>query len=209
MEASEKLYEHQLWVKEHTPELQRAQARIGSAPADVARWILDRFYERNLSDLSAGGRLDLQWETWVFARGTNPTYREGGMDTPLPESVDLEGFQKIVTDVVNTSLTPATVISFEYKSFTELFGVVPGYGAKIIPGFADEVELYQHKIIHNFLPFADKLTRCAACNRVFHKRQENQNYCSVRCQNRIAAREYRKQSKASPKTKGASHGKKR
>jgi hypothetical protein len=208
-EIFSKMQERRDWVKEHKPELERAEARIGNAPADVARWILDRFYETNLADLSAGGRLDLQWETWVFARGTAPSLALG-KPIPTPDSVDLKAFQEIVTEVVNTALTPAAVVRFEYKSFSELFGVLPGYGVKISPDFADEIELYKHTIIHKFRPFADTLARCAACNRVFHKRQDNQLYCSVRCQNRMAAREYRKQSKPTPQPKRReNHGKKR
>lgn len=208
-EIFSKLQERRDWIKNHKPELELAQARIGNAPADVARWLLDRFYETNLGDLSAGGKLDLQWETWVFVRGTKPSLAIG-REIPTPESVDLDAFQRIVTRTVGAALTPTTPVTFEYKSFSELFGVLPGYGVNISQDFSDETDLYQYAILHKFFePFATTLARCAACNRVFHRRQENQSYCSVRCQNRIAAREYRKQPKVKPRTKGGKHAKKR
>jgi hypothetical protein len=188
------------WLQEHRPEVDRAQGRIGETPIDTIKWLLDRFHERDLSGLSIGGQLDLKWELWVFAFGARPPL--AGRPLPLPDSMNLKEFQKIVTKALD-HLLAGKVLTFSYGSFEEVLGVVPGYGPVLIQKFGDDKDQHQHRIIETLKPYADSLKRCAACNRVFPQRQENQAYCSFRCQNRVAAAEFRKRTQYGKKSKRA------
>jgi hypothetical protein len=198
------------WLQAHKAELHGAQQRIGETPIDAIKWLLDRFHERELSSLSIGQQLDLKWEVWVFAFGARPPLT--GRPFPLPDSMNLQEFKDIVTTAVDPLLAGKPV-KFTYGSFEEVLGVVAGYGPVLSQRFGNDHHLHQHRILETLKPYADALNRCADCNRTFPRRQENQKYCSFRCQNRVAAEDFRKKiqdgKKSKPRTKGGRHGKKR
>ena len=192
-------------------ELYKAAERIGTQTNLVMKWLL-RFAQCDVRALSIGDSSNLSFELACFAMIGAP-----GIKLPFPHQIDLK-------DEWSNKVTPTLTLPRREEAL-RLQDMIKGHINKLLstghtefttPALTRSIGKYagsdrgysfyslsakdaHHAFEYHFgsllASHAQRIRRCDACGQIYLGVRKAQQFCSTRCQNRVATQRFRKRLK--------------
>jgi hypothetical protein len=182
-------------------EFTKAESRVGQTNRAWMQWLI-RFSQYDIPSMSAGDFINLQFELQVVHQFGPPVgegrYRLipiGGPSGKLAMELSrkkVESFRAWVRQTLEaillkeegeTPLIPPVQLHFIYEKLeAPHWRLGEKYKDSVTPRYA---------LLLLIARYADQVQRCPVCNTIFLAETGKQEYCSKRCQAKIAKRRYR------------------
>jgi len=204
-------------------ELTKAMERIGSGSFQIMRWLL-KFLRTNLAELSRGEWMDFRWEIAVFVITDlcgNPKLspaknRERASILSIqwihlkkmyqpkiaepPSKKQAHEIQTAIRGGIEKFLEQGKImISPEKISFHITLQKSVMAGPQVNYLADDHLSIFQYALVRLLRDTGQKLSHCLACMTIHLGERLDQKYCSAKCQNRVAARNFREAKKEKQK----------
>lgn len=193
-------------------EVDKARERIGTTTDQAMAWLL-RFSQEEVPQMSAGDFLNLQFElvaletygppiqaTPVFGIPPKARFHDTSLDQydRLPNRDEVENFRSWLSQTLEGILKKENMIMEMPPVNLRLLYDDDYYGEnqEIHPGwFLAESSngpcTRSYRLIVLIAHVANKIRRCPECHKVFLADRRNKEYCTARCQSRVATRRFR------------------
>lgn len=188
--------------------------RIGSTQEGLMRWLL-KFSKRDLSSLSIGDWMNLQYEVLIFehpyylGNANDPHWRgrliaflskdprgyPDFLNEPLPDKAFINNLKKLTIEVLGKIIRTEQVAFGVINEFqVNLRPPQPDVHKEwiIVPSSSNRHSVLQYNLATLLVIFVDKIRSCPECEVFFLADRKNQVYCSLKHQNYASVKSYRK-----------------
>lgn len=192
---------------EYKQEMEKAHQRVVNTPDGEIGWLL-RFIQTDLDELSPSEWMVVAYELASFV--DHVAFKHGGIvatengwslqvvpgekfSYTLPSREEAIRLQATVLKQLDGLWNTATAVF----SFSHLTLVVTQSGtfheryATVVVATKQKAKEFEYRFAHMLAAYAGRIHRCRECRRIYLASRYDQQFCTPRCQMRVASRKWR------------------